>query len=55
MICAFLPDFTCPRVFCALRTLPGKLLEEIAAQIRAHSINALLVIGGFEVRHPPLL
>ncbi|XP_049632260.1 ATP-dependent 6-phosphofructokinase, platelet type [Suncus etruscus] len=30
------------------RTLPGKLLEEIAAQIRAHSINALLVIGGFE-------
>lgn len=32
------------------RTLPGKYLEEIAGQIRTHSINALLIIGGFEVR-----
>nr|XP_040133176.1 ATP-dependent 6-phosphofructokinase, platelet type isoform X3 [Ictidomys tridecemlineatus] len=30
------------------RVLPGKFLEEIAEQIRAHSINALLIIGGFE-------
>ncbi|KAB0383488.1 hypothetical protein FD755_005405 [Muntiacus reevesi] len=30
------------------RTLPGKYLEDIAAQIRTHSINALLIIGGFE-------
>lgn len=31
------------------RTLPGKHLEEIANQFRTHNINALLVIGGFEV------
>ncbi|XP_066134979.1 ATP-dependent 6-phosphofructokinase, platelet type isoform X1 [Saccopteryx bilineata] len=30
------------------RTLPGKYLAEIAAQMRTHSINALLIIGGFE-------
>lgn len=30
-------------------TLPGKNLEKIAEQIRSHSINALLIIGGFEV------
>uniref|UniRef100_A0A671FTP1 6-phosphofructokinase n=1 Tax=Rhinolophus ferrumequinum TaxID=59479 RepID=A0A671FTP1_RHIFE len=30
------------------RTLPGKYLEQIAAQMQAHSINALLIIGGFE-------
>uniref|UniRef100_A0A8D2I393 ATP-dependent 6-phosphofructokinase n=3 Tax=Urocitellus parryii TaxID=9999 RepID=A0A8D2I393_UROPR len=30
------------------RVLPGKFLKEIAEQIRAHSINALLIIGGFE-------
>ncbi|XP_070585271.1 ATP-dependent 6-phosphofructokinase, platelet type isoform X3 [Erythrolamprus reginae] len=30
------------------RTLPGKYLEKIAEHIRAHCINALLVIGGFE-------
>uniref|UniRef100_F1RX49 ATP-dependent 6-phosphofructokinase n=1 Tax=Sus scrofa TaxID=9823 RepID=F1RX49_PIG len=30
------------------RTLPGKYLEDIAAQMRAHRINALLIIGGFE-------
>lgn len=30
--------------------LPGKYLEEIATQMRVHSINALLIIGGFEVR-----
>ncbi|XP_006889019.1 PREDICTED: 6-phosphofructokinase type C-like [Elephantulus edwardii] len=30
------------------RTLPGKYLEKIADQIRAHNINALLIIGGFE-------
>uniref|UniRef100_A0A2K5QYV4 6-phosphofructokinase n=1 Tax=Cebus imitator TaxID=2715852 RepID=A0A2K5QYV4_CEBIM len=30
------------------RVLPGKYLEEIATQIRVHSINALLIIGGFE-------
>nr|XP_023404499.1 ATP-dependent 6-phosphofructokinase, platelet type [Loxodonta africana] len=29
-------------------TLPGKYLEEIAEQMRAHNINALLIIGGFE-------
>lgn len=31
------------------RTLPGKHLEEIAEQLRIHNINALMVIGGFEV------
>ncbi|KAF6132045.1 phosphofructokinase, platelet [Phyllostomus discolor] len=30
------------------RTLPGKYLEEIAEQMRTHSISALLIIGGFE-------
>ncbi|XP_035577779.1 ATP-dependent 6-phosphofructokinase, platelet type isoform X2 [Zalophus californianus] len=30
------------------RTLPGKSLEDIAAQMRKHSINALLIVGGFE-------
>ncbi|XP_036127289.1 ATP-dependent 6-phosphofructokinase, platelet type [Molossus molossus] len=30
------------------RLLPGKQLEEIAAQMCAHNINALLMIGGFE-------
>ncbi|XP_045676165.1 ATP-dependent 6-phosphofructokinase, platelet type [Phyllostomus hastatus] len=30
------------------RTLPMKYLEEIAAQMRTHSISALLIIGGFE-------
>ncbi|ERE66574.1 6-phosphofructokinase type C-like protein [Cricetulus griseus] len=29
-------------------TLPGKYLEKIAEQIRSYSINALLIIGGFE-------
>uniref|UniRef100_A0A8C8TM14 ATP-dependent 6-phosphofructokinase n=1 Tax=Peromyscus maniculatus bairdii TaxID=230844 RepID=A0A8C8TM14_PERMB len=33
------------------RTLPGKNLEKIAEQIRSHSINALLIIGGFEAFH----
>ncbi|KAF5928003.1 hypothetical protein HPG69_014161 [Diceros bicornis minor] len=32
------------------RTLPGKYLTEIATQMHTHSINALLIIGGFEVR-----
>lgn len=32
-----------------VRTLPGKHLGEIAEQLRIHNINALLVIGGFEV------
>ncbi|XP_037691594.1 ATP-dependent 6-phosphofructokinase, platelet type isoform X2 [Choloepus didactylus] len=30
------------------RALPGKYLEKIAEQMRIHSINALLIIGGFE-------
>nr|XP_014346776.1 PREDICTED: ATP-dependent 6-phosphofructokinase, platelet type isoform X13 [Latimeria chalumnae] len=30
------------------RTLPGKHLDKIAAQMLQHDINALLVIGGFE-------
>ncbi|KAM4718930.1 ATP-dependent 6-phosphofructokinase, platelet type isoform 3-T3 [Anableps anableps] len=30
------------------RTLPAKHVEKIAEQMRKHSINALLVIGGFE-------
>ena len=30
-------------------TLPGKYLEDIAAQMRTHGISALLIIGGFEV------
>ncbi|KAJ8788897.1 hypothetical protein J1605_005193 [Eschrichtius robustus] len=30
------------------RTLPGKYLEDIAAQMSIHGINALLMIGGFE-------
>lgn len=40
------PTSSVPTCF---RTLPAKNLEEIAAQVRAHSINALLIIGGFEV------
>ncbi|XP_069402662.1 ATP-dependent 6-phosphofructokinase, platelet type isoform X2 [Ovis canadensis] len=30
------------------RILPGKYLEDIAAQMRTHGISALLIIGGFE-------
>ncbi|CAN9506511.1 unnamed protein product [Ophioblennius macclurei] len=30
------------------RTLPAKHVDKIAEQMRAHNINALLVIGGFE-------
>lgn len=36
-----------------VRTLPGKHLEEIAEQLRIHNINALMVIGGFEVSLSP--
>lgn len=32
------------------RTLPAKHIGEIAEQMRKYNINALLVIGGFEVR-----
>lgn len=32
-----------------LRTLPAKHVEKIAAEMRKHNINALLIIGGFEV------
>lgn len=39
-----------PLVLSVLSTLPGKYLEKIAEQMRSHSINALLIIGGFEVR-----
>uniref|UniRef100_A0A669BXM5 6-phosphofructokinase n=1 Tax=Oreochromis niloticus TaxID=8128 RepID=A0A669BXM5_ORENI len=31
------------------RTLPAKHVEKIAEQMRKHNINALLIIGGFEV------
>lgn len=37
-------------VFVFLRTLPAKYVDKIADQMRQHNINALLVIGGFEVR-----
>eukprot|EP00071_Canis_lupus_P004332 XP_005617242.2 ATP-dependent 6-phosphofructokinase, platelet type isoform X3 [Canis lupus familiaris] len=37
------------------RTLPGKFLEDIAQQMRTHSINALLIIGGFEAFESSLL
>lgn len=30
-------------------TLPAKYLEKIAEQMRTNNINALMVIGGFEV------
>lgn len=30
-------------------TLPAKYLEKIADQMRTNNINALMVIGGFEV------
>lgn len=35
--------------FLILRTLPAKHVEKIAEQMRKHNINALLIIGGFEV------
>lgn len=35
--------------FVILRTLPAKHVEKIAEQMRKHNINALLIIGGFEV------
>lgn len=40
-----------------LRTLPAKHVGKIAEQMRTHNINALLVIGGFEVcgKHPFVL
>ncbi|KAM8958465.1 ATP-dependent 6-phosphofructokinase, platelet type isoform 3-T3 [Lycaon pictus] len=37
------------------RTLPGKFLQDIAQQMRTHSINALLIIGGFEAFESSLL
>lgn len=43
--------FCCCFFLC--RTLPGKHLDAIASQFRLHSINALLVIGGFEVCQIP--
>uniref|UniRef100_A0A8C2KQ62 ATP-dependent 6-phosphofructokinase n=1 Tax=Cyprinus carpio TaxID=7962 RepID=A0A8C2KQ62_CYPCA len=33
----------------SFRTLPAKHIDKIAEQMRIHNINALLVIGGFEV------
>lgn len=44
---------TCLTSALMFRTLPGKHLEQIAAQMRTHSLNALLIIGGFEVRPWP--
>ncbi len=32
-----------------LRTLPAKHVDKIAEQMRKHNINALLIVGGFEV------
>lgn len=32
------------------RTLPGKYVDKIADQMRKNNINALLIVGGFEVR-----
>uniref|UniRef100_UPI00358FE9A4 ATP-dependent 6-phosphofructokinase, platelet type-like isoform X1 n=1 Tax=Myxine glutinosa TaxID=7769 RepID=UPI00358FE9A4 len=37
------------------RTLPSKSLDAIAEQIRAHNVNALLIIGGFEAYEGALL
>ncbi|XP_021071786.1 ATP-dependent 6-phosphofructokinase, platelet type isoform X2 [Mus pahari] len=37
------------------RTLPGKYLEKIAEQMHSHSINALLIIGGFEGFHGAIM
>lgn len=37
------------------RTLPAKHVGKIAAQMRQHNINALLIVGGFEVCHRQLL
>ncbi|XP_021035782.1 ATP-dependent 6-phosphofructokinase, platelet type isoform X2 [Mus caroli] len=37
------------------RTLPGKYLEKIAEQMHSHSINALLIIGGFEGYHGAIM
>lgn len=36
-------------VLIIFRTLPAKYLEKIADQMRTYNINALMVIGGFEV------
>jgi len=36
-------------LFLLPRTLPAKHVDKIAEQMRKHNINALLVIGGFEV------
>ena len=35
-----------------LRTLPGKMLDEISLNITKFNIHALVIIGGFEVWHP---
>lgn len=35
--------------FLSYRTLPAKHFEKIAEQMREHNINALLIVGGFEV------
>uniref|UniRef100_A0A8C1V586 ATP-dependent 6-phosphofructokinase n=1 Tax=Cyprinus carpio TaxID=7962 RepID=A0A8C1V586_CYPCA len=37
------------------RTLPAKHIDKIAEQMRKYNINALLVIGGFEVFHDTVL
>ena len=37
------------------RTLPAKHVDKIAVQVRQHNINALLIIGGFEVCRCQLL
>lgn len=46
---AFFYTFLCHCPSLDPRTLPGKHLDKIAEQMRIHNINALLVIGGFEV------
>lgn len=33
------------------RTLPGDRMPEIAARLKEYNIQALLIIGGFEVRN----
>lgn len=37
-------------LWASLRTLPGKMMEEVSLNIAKYNIHALVIIGGFEVR-----
>lgn len=50
LICCIYSEKTNETGRLCCRTLPGKYVDKIADQMRKNNINALLIVGGFEVR-----